>query len=108
MRIYGELSADAIIEAGRAEGMWVQLLHIRRTRIRKHGWHASTEGTSKRPKNSGTFGASHLYAASWDQHGRWFARLFQYDPNAVIVGVARYDGAEDFHAQTNGKYRIGG
>jgi hypothetical protein len=42
-------------------------------------------------------------AATWDEHGHIFARLFDTDPEAII---GHYDGREDFHAQTHDAYRI--
>lgn len=107
MKIYGELSFDAIREAAAAEGIQTAVQFIKRSRVRKHGWNVTSWCIGgRRWKNTGYCGASALRAASWDQHGRWFARLFKFDPNAVIVAAARYEGAEDFHTKTGGKYRL--
>lgn len=43
-------------------------------------------------------------AATWDEHGVWMARLFDKDPELRIVAFAKYEGKEDFHTQTEGRY----
>lgn len=75
-------------------------------KLRRSGWVIQTSGImSNRFKNTGNSGASDEYAASWDDHGRYFARIFEADPRALIVAAARYDGAEEFHTKTKGAYR---
>jgi hypothetical protein len=59
-------------------------------------------GPGRRRRNSGQYGAESGYAATWDEHGAWFAVLFDIDPEAII---GSYDGREDFERQTGGKYR---
>jgi hypothetical protein len=58
---------------------------------------------SRRYKNSGQHGADSVYAATWDEWGWFITELFQVDPNAIFGG---YKGAEDFHAKTDGKFRL--
>lgn len=44
--------------------------------------------------------------ATYDEHGRWMARLFDIDPHARIKSAVNdFNGRDDFHAQTGGKYR---
>lgn len=74
---------------------------IDRPRVRQNGWIVQTSGSGNRWKNTGTMGASQEKAASFDQHGRWFARLYELDPSARI---AIYQGDEDFHEKTQGRY----
>lgn len=74
-------------------------------RLRQRGWKVRLTCTrSNRHRNSGTHGAAtwEMPAASWDQHGRWMAELFERDPNARI---SNYNGRDDFHRATKGKYR---
>lgn len=54
--------------------------------------------------NSGHYGALPVYNATWDEHGIWMTRLFDIDPLLRIVGANRYEGREDFHAQTANRY----
>jgi hypothetical protein len=77
---------------------------LQKPRIRAHGWRLSTSGGRNRWKNTGTHGASSVPAASWDDHGRWFARIMWADPEAVIVAGRRYNGRASFHLQTDNAY----
>ena len=56
---------------------------------------------SRRP-NSGHQGAAPGKAATYDDWGWWLARLYDIDPSVKAGG---YHGREDFHAQTEGKFR---
>lgn len=110
MRIYSDkLTPEQIHNSAHGAGIAVFLCGIGpRVRVRRNGWTADSRSSSlegRRWKNTGKYGAdSEVIAATWDQHGRWFARLFALDPNAVIVAAARYNGAQDFHSQTKGRY----
>jgi hypothetical protein len=74
-----------------------------RLRVRRYGWDVALHNaTSKRHHNTGTHGAGDEGAATYDDYGRFIAALFAIDPNARI---AYYDGADDFHVKTAGKYR---
>jgi hypothetical protein len=44
---------------------------------------------------------AHPPAASWDDWGRFFAAVFAIDPSARC---GPYNGREDFHTKTDGKY----
>jgi hypothetical protein len=79
---------------------------IPRARVRRNGFNVRlTNFDSRRARNTGTHGGARGDdpAASWDDYGRWIARLFVRDPSARI---AHYDGAADFHAKTNNKYNV--
>lgn len=44
--------------------------------------------------------------ATYDEHGRFMNALFERDPaTRIVLAVNTFDGADDFHAQTGGKYR---
>lgn len=99
----------ALGEVGGREDNWPSLylsaITIQRPRIRSCGWNVRLEALrdSGHFRNTGTHGAEQgVRAVSWDEHGEWMARLFEIDPNARI---ANYDGREDFHRQTEDKYR---
>lgn len=105
MRIYSDVLTSADVAKTAHGVLKLAIQPIRRPKLRRHGWNAATAGYSRRWKNTGNRGASVINAASWDDHGRWMARLYEADPQAVIVAARRYTSAEDFHAQTGGKYR---
>jgi hypothetical protein len=77
---------------------------IARPRVRQHGWKVRLTGSSTRHRNSGTHGAATWESppATWDEHGRWMAELFDRDPHARIAG---YNGRDAFHHETADKYR---
>lgn len=77
---------------------------LARPKLRKQGWRVKVLGYSRRQTNSGNHGASGESSASWDDHGRWFARIFDLDPMALVVASARYDGRAEFHVKTGNKY----
>lgn len=61
----------------------------------------------RRRRDDGRYGAedafmpAYTYAATWDEHGAFFARLFTLDPEAII---GPYKGRADFNRQTAYKY----
>jgi hypothetical protein len=84
----------------------------------QHGSHSrarsfdvSLTGTSTRRPNSGSRGAawdSEEFAATWDEWGIFLAYLFRVDPHAWVGGTRKrpiYDGREDFHSATGGRFR---
>jgi hypothetical protein len=77
---------------------------ISRPKLRKHGYRVRALGYGARQANSGKYGASGESSASWDDHGTFFARIFEADPMALIVAVDRYDGRAEFHVKTGNKY----
>lgn len=52
---------------------------------------------SRHFKNSGTDGASSIWAATYDEWGWFIARLFDADPDAIF---GPYAGVEDFAGKT--------
>lgn len=66
-------------------------------------------GDKRRRRNSGSYGADELWAATHDEHGHWMAQVFEADPDAAIGWSPRtpqYTGRADFHAKTEGAYAI--
>ncbi len=59
-------------------------------------------------RNTGQWGAEDgfypaiQWAASYDEWGEWLAALFEVDPGMI---AGQYKGRDDFHRQTEGKYR---
>jgi hypothetical protein len=108
MRIYSDtLTARDLFETVRmVPGMYLDSIEeIKRAKLRQRGWIVQTAGSSNHWKNSGKNGAGPTYAASYDDHGKWFALLYQRDYEAIIVGAGRYNNADDFHKKTRDKYR---
>lgn len=104
MKLYSDVLTPDNIHAAAPAGVGVELVAIRRARLRAHGWIVSlSDWNSNRHKNSGQHGAAtwKAPAASWDQHGEWMAALYAIDP-AMQVGP--YKDADDFERQTGGKY----
>ncbi len=106
MKIYSDvMTMGDLFRAAREYGnIWLDdVTEIKNPRVRKRGWIVRTCGNTNRKKNTGTRGAHDLTAATWDQHGEWFARLYLLDEDARI---AIYKDARDFHMRTEDKYAI--
>jgi len=111
MRIHSDhLTTDDLYAAAEnLHGVYVDVRHTFRSRSRRNGWDVTLyaepgrdrEGTKRRPKNSGTYGAGMDKAATYREHGWWMLELFAKDPDAAI-GI--YNGVEDFHRQTRGQF----
>ena len=68
-----------------------------RSRARAFDVHlVAVERKGRRRGNSGRYGAGYEYAATWDEWGIVFARLFALDPEATCYA---YHGAADYHLQ---------
>lgn len=103
---------DALATTGlRAGGVRVDTASLHNSRKRKVSieFRLSAEpGKGRRRRNTGYYGAEDAFqtpfqmAATYDEHGIWMAELFERDPEAII---GYYDGRDDFHEQTKGKYR---
>jgi hypothetical protein len=107
MKLYSDKLTRADLSAAcTGEAFFVdEIKEIHGARVRSRGWDLRLGNfESRRHGNSGTHGAAtwKTPAASWDDHGRWMARLCEIDPKARI---AYYDGRDDFHRATGDKYR---
>lgn len=87
------------------DGVWVDECNPRGSRSRKCAYEVRLAASQKpgrnRRRNSGQYGADSLFAATYDEHGHWMAKLFNVDPNAII---GPYDGEINFHRMTDGNY----
>jgi hypothetical protein len=87
------------------DGVSVELTsHGSRSRDHAFDVHLVAEQRKGRRRgNSGSYGAGYDYAATWDEWGIFFAHLFAIDPEMTCYA---YDGADDYHWQTNGRFRL--
>jgi hypothetical protein len=103
LKIYADKIERRDLYAMLPLGVFLDCENITRPRVRPRGWIVRLEKpTSSRWRNSGQHGAESVRAASWDDHGKWFAKLFDIDPGARL---GPYDGREEFHLATKGAYR---
>jgi hypothetical protein len=112
MRIHTNLSESevrsALYEAG-LTGVYMDTRKVFASRKRPNGFDVTLfaepgqdrNGKKRRHKNSGNYGAGYSYAATYDEHGWWMAKLFEKDPEMVLD---RYDGAQGFHRMTRYEY----
>lgn len=75
------------------------------SRSHERAFEVSLEGNGYR-KNTGQYGASDEYGATWDEWGVFLARLFDIDANMVAGPVKRpvYASGYDYHAKTNDRF----
>jgi hypothetical protein len=79
--------------------------HARKVRVHLGSDSETTpDGKTRKWSNSGKRGAGGYRAATYDEWGWFLAALFEADPTAKTDGNA-YDGIDDFHAKTEGKYK---
>lgn len=90
-----------------APDIYVDSCSVHGSRKRTHGFKVALRGYgarhTRRP-NSGRYGATsdNSFAATYDDWGYWLAELYRRDDGML---AAHYGGAEDFHKQTENKYR---
>jgi hypothetical protein len=67
------------------------------------GWYGTkVKGDGRRFKNSGAYGSSHVYAATYEEWGHFILALFELDPDLTF---GPYKSLESFHSQT--RYAFG-
>ena len=71
------------------------------SRSKDHAFDVRLTGTSPRRPNSGRSGAGDEYAATWDEWGIFFARLYEIDPEMTNWA---YDNSDDFHWKTAARF----
>lgn len=109
MRLHSDkITESDVYRATRASGMHGVFVEMSEhgSRIRDHAFEVKLTGTSNRRPNSGQCGAGDDYAATWDEWGMFLADLFSIDPRMVAgqSGRPAYDGAENFHGATWGRF----
>lgn len=106
MKIYSDVLTreDLFATIRQISGMYIdEIAPLPSTKLRKNGWIMIVGSTTrKRYRNGGTYGADRqIFAASYDDHGKWYALLYKLDPDARICF---YKNADDFHQQTDRRY----
>lgn len=89
--------------------IWIEENNQTGSRRRKHALVFRLEGDgtlSKRKVNTGRRGGGDEFAATYDQWGWTLAFLFDIDPLASVSTGVAYDGYDDYHRQTKGKYLL--
>lgn len=102
MRLHTDLIkiADVYAAAKNLPGVYITVTE-HRSRSRDRAFEISLEGNGYR-KNTGSYGASDVYGATWDEWGVVIARLYALDPDA-FWGSAKYQvyqDQDDFNWQT--------
>jgi hypothetical protein len=100
MRIHTNLTSDTIntLTYG-IDGVDIEWTERgSRSRARAFDFHlVAVERKGRRRGNSGRYGAGYEYAATWDEWGIVFARIFALDPE---MNCYAYHGAADYHFKT--------
>lgn len=117
MKIHTNLIEEAHLTRARTYAMeqaeqgafWIADMEVQGSRTHGHKLVVHLEGdgsTSRRRRNSGTYGAVvGSFAATYDQWGWFLAYLFDIDPEARTDGRG-YNGFDNYHEQTQGKYLL--
>jgi len=105
MRLHTDLTRRDLYDiAYGIEGVYPEVIERgSRKRARAFDFYLSAdERKGRRRGNSGRYGAAlGQYAATWDEWGMVFARLFALDPD---MDCDAYHGAEDFHYKTGQRF----
>lgn len=107
MKIYSDKLTDADMRTALPAGTQFEHIDRRATRGRlaSQVWDVTLEHPGRpRSLNSGTSGAYKPGAASWDEHGEFFAELYDRDPAMQVRAARAYHDREDFHTQTASAY----
>ena len=106
MKIYSDvLTGQALTRALPAGCGFEKLAVILKPKLRRNAWRVLLyRNGSRRHFNTGKYGAGDEGAASYDDYGRWLARLYELDHLTLVVGSQRYESREDFHKKTGGKF----
>ena len=107
MKIYSETLTEADLRKAPPAGTSLTKVEaVSAPRPRTHAWKVQLgRAGSRRPFNSGTFGADGEGAASWDDWGWFLSALYQRDPQMIAGGTGLYKDAGDFHAKTHDTFR---
>lgn len=101
MRIHTDVLTNADLRAALARDN--DLVAVRKgSRSRDHAYDVTLTGFGARhTRASGSVAAHGDKAATYTDWGRWIAKLFELDPNAI---AGPYRGADDFHTKTESVY----
>ena len=99
-------ATNAAFDKGQDGYVWLEVTeHGSRKRARAFEVGLEGDGTvNRRRRNPGPNGDDtrrDQYAATWDAWGRFFAYLFDIDPDMTCYA---YNGREDFHNKTEGRF----
>lgn len=99
-------ATNAAYDEGQDGHVWLEMTeHGSRSRARAFEVGLEGDGTVNRrrrnPGKSVPYGTNKGYAATWDAWGRFFAYLFDIDPDMTCYA---YDGRRDFHAKTDYRF----
>jgi hypothetical protein len=110
VKVYSDTLTIEDLRAALPPNVGMDATPIRHPRKRARGWTVRLSGHGplhNRRRNTGTHGAEDGFSEAWekaatyDDHGRWMAPLFDKDPDAVI---SWWNGREAFETGTNGAY----
>lgn len=98
MRLHTDTSERTLRDAATKAGVTFARLERHGSRSRSHAFDVILEGAGR---HGGQWGGQYR-SATWDQWGIFLARIFEKDPN---MKCRAYDGADDFHWLTGGRFR---
>ena len=87
--------------------VWIDECSERSSRSRSKAFEirlAAEHCKGRRRRNSGRYGAEggEVWAATFDEHGKWMAELYKLDPNMIVSGC--YKDVQEFNERTNNAY----
>lgn len=103
-----------VFKAAQQASMWIEAEHQHGSRyadvsrvIEFNGYGSESVHSNMRPNTRDAWVRSNMYAATWDQWGVMLSCLFTLDPDMKVGSYKHpyYDGREDFHRMTDGRYR---
>ena len=104
MRIHTSANYAQMLRTLRGlSGVYFDVLTEHGSRTHPRAFEVRLEGNGHR-MNTGTHGAGYSRAATWDEWGVFFGRLYEIDPEARCW--AYYDAA-DFHERTSHRFTDG-
>lgn len=110
MRIHTNATESQVWAAVRTvQGVGVHSLAVQGSRTHPRSIELRLEGSGGWT-NTGRYGAGDERGATWDEWGAVLGAIFDADPSARMGGSARvpvYADADDFHWQTDGRFRDG-
>lgn len=106
MKVYSNILTEDDLRAALPPEVGASIQVIRNPRVARHGYTVYLQGFGPRHTrsvNSGENGAGYHKAATYDDHGEWFARLYAIDPDARL---SWWKDRGDFERGTEGKFSL--